>query len=66
MVELTKLEKAKQIEIEKLEAKILKTCCPHYYGMKDRAVKSDFMCDNDCKACWNEEVEGDSNARTET
>ena len=63
---MTKLEKAKQIEIGKIEAKILKTSCPHHYGMKDRATKSDFMCDSDCKACWNEEVEGDSDAHTET
>ena len=58
---MKKIEKAMEVEMERLEAKILKTCCPHYYGMKDRAVKSDFMCDNDCKACWNEEVEGDNN-----
>ena len=59
---MTKLEKAKQIEIEKLEAKILETRCPHYYGMKDRAGRDDkFACDSNCEKCWSEEVEGDNN-----
>lgn len=57
---MKKIEKAIQIEMEGLREKILKTRCPHRYGMKDRATESDFVCGSDCKACWNEEVEGDS------
>ena len=56
---MTKLEKAMQMEMKTLEERIFKTYCPHNYGMNDRATSSDFMCGSDCKACWNEEVEGD-------
>jgi hypothetical protein len=61
MWNVKKIEKAMQMEMETLEERILKTYCPHNYGMEDRAAKSDFVCGSDCKACWNEEVEGDSN-----
>lgn len=63
---MKKIDKAMQIEMERLEERIAKTKFPHNYGMNDRATESDFVCGSDCKACWNEEVEGDSNARTET
>ena len=58
---MTKLEKAKQIEIEKLEAKLLKSYCPHDYDMTDWSTSSNPTCSFgcDCKACWGEEVEDD-------
>ena len=57
---MKKIEKAIQIETEGLREKILKTRCPHKYGMKDTATtSSDFICDMDCEQCWNEEVEND-------
>lgn len=63
---MKKIDKAVQMEVKTLEERIVGKKCPHDYGMKDRAISSDFMCDSDCKACWNEEVEGDGNATTET
>lgn len=63
---MTRLEKAMQMETKTLEERIVEKKCPHDYGMTDCATSSDFMCDGDCKACWDEEVEGDSNAGTET
>lgn len=56
---MTKLEKAVQMEAETLEERIVGKKCPHDYGMTDLATSSDFMCDGDCKKCWNEEVEND-------
>lgn len=64
---MKKIEKAMQMEIEGLREKILKTQCPHNYGMKDRAApRNGFMCDLDCEECWSGEIEGDSNASAET
>jgi hypothetical protein len=57
---LKKIEKAIQIEMEGLREKILKTHCPHRYGMKDTATKSsDLICNMDCEKCWDGEVEDD-------
>ena len=58
---MKKIEKAVQMEMAELRERIIKRHCPHNYGMKDRATESDFVCGSDCKACWNEEVEGDNN-----
>lgn len=59
---MKKIEKAMQIETNGLREKIMNKHCPHYYGMKDdRATSRDFTCDGNCKRCWNEEVEWDSN-----
>lgn len=55
---MTKLEKAKQMEMEELEARIVKTKCPHNYGMKDMSPPT-VMCTGHCEECWNEEVEND-------
>ena len=55
---MTKLEKAVQMEIEGLREKILKTNCPHNYGMKDMSPPT-VMCTGHCEECWNEEVEND-------
>ena len=57
---MKKIDKAIQIETERLREKMLKARCPHNYGMKDTATTgSDFICDMDCEACWNGEVEDD-------
>lgn len=57
---MTRLEKAMQIELEGLREKILKTHCPHYYGMKDRTERrSRSICDGNCEKCWSEEAEDD-------
>jgi hypothetical protein len=55
---LKKIEKAIQIEMEGLREKILKTHCPHYYGMKDMSPPT-IICTFHCEECWNEEVEDD-------
>lgn len=55
---MTKLEKAMQMEIEGLKEKILKTRCPHYYGMKDMSPPT-VMCTAQCVECWSEEAEDD-------
>ena len=55
---MTKLEKAMQMEIEGLREKIVKTNCPHNYGMKDMSPPT-VMCTGHCVECWNEEVEDD-------
>jgi hypothetical protein len=60
MWNVKKIEKAIQIETEGLREKILKTRCPHRYGMKDTATKSsDLICNMDCEKCWDGEVEDD-------
>ncbi len=56
---MKKIEKAMQIVMETLEERIVKKDCPHNYGMTDKATSSDFMCDGDCRDCWNEEVKDD-------
>lgn len=56
---MTKLEKAMQMEIECLKERIVKTKCPHNYGMKDMSPPT-VMCTGHCEECWSEEVEGDS------
>lgn len=58
MTKLKKIDKAMQMELEGLEARILKTKCPHNYGMKDMSPPT-IMCTGHCKDCWNEEVEDD-------
>ena len=56
---MKKIEKAMQMEMETLEERILKTYCPHNYDMTDKATSSDFMCDGNCRDCWDEEVKDD-------
>jgi len=62
---MKKIEKAVQMEMAVLRERIIKRNCPHNYGMKDMSPPT-VMCTGHCEECWNEEVEGDSDARTET
>lgn len=57
---MTKLEKAMQIEAEKVKKQIVKSACPHNYGMEDRSTLDGYCDGNDCGECWNMEVEGDT------
>lgn len=58
MRNVKKIEKAMQMELEGLKTRIMKTKCPHNYGMKDMSPPT-VMCTGHCEECWNEEVEND-------